>query len=141
MLIGQLVKETGLSKDTIRFYEKQGLIKVGRKQRRANNYKEYSDEVLNRLLVIKRVKNFGFTLNEAADLLDMIEVKEATCNNVSDLIDKKVKVLDAKISEMILFRNQLIAGVQKCKDCCAPQQPDDNCPILVTDNFLSLSGQ
>lgn len=138
MLIGQLVKETGLSKDTIRFYEKQGLITVSRKQRRANNYKEYSEEVLNRLQIIKRVKNFGFTLNEAAGLLDMIEVKEATCNNVSGLIEKKVKVLDAKISEMILFRNQLISGVQKCKDCCTPTLPDDNCPILVSDNFSEL---
>jgi DNA-binding transcriptional MerR regulator len=43
MLIGKLVKETGLSKDTIRFYEKHGLISVNRKERRSNNYKEYSN--------------------------------------------------------------------------------------------------
>ncbi|MFN0293524.1 MerR family transcriptional regulator [Pedobacter helvus] len=59
MLIGELVAKTGLSRDTVRFYEKQGLIAVGRKQRRENNYKEYSDEVLERLLTIKRLKNFG----------------------------------------------------------------------------------
>ncbi|WP_374759669.1 MerR family DNA-binding transcriptional regulator [Dyadobacter chenhuakuii] len=45
MLIGELSKQTDLSRDTIRFYEKQGLIAVGRKERRFNNYKEYSEHV------------------------------------------------------------------------------------------------
>jgi DNA-binding transcriptional MerR regulator len=135
MLIGELSVKTGLSRDTIRFYEKQGLIQVSSKQRRNNNYKEYAAEVISRLQTIRRMKNFGFTLNEVAGLLDMIEVNEATCNNVSDLIAKKVDVLDTKIREMIVLRNQLIAGVQKCKSCCTPAQPEDNCSILVFDSF------
>ncbi len=136
MLIGELVAQTGLSRDTIRFYEKQGLIAIGRKQRRDNNYKEYSDEVLQRLLTIKRLKAFGFTLNEAAEVLEMIGIREATCNNVSGMIDKKVQMLDAKIMDMIALRNQLIAGMRKCVDCCNPSSPEDNCPILVSDTFL-----
>jgi DNA-binding transcriptional MerR regulator len=137
MLIGELSAKTGLTRDTIRFYEKQGLIAVGRKQRRDNNYKEYSDDVLERLQTIKRLKNFGFTLNESAEVLDMIETKEATCNNVSDMIDKKVQFLNAKIMDMIALRNQLIGGVKKCVDCCSPTNPEENCPILVSDNFLN----
>lgn len=86
-------------------------------------------------MTIRRMKNFGFTLNEAADLLDMIEVKEATCDNVSGLIEKKVELLDTKIREMIVLRNQLIAGVKKCKDCCTPADPEENCPILMRDSF------
>ncbi|HQS22875.1 MAG: hypothetical protein B7Y11_01580 [Sphingobacteriia bacterium 24-36-13] len=136
MLIGELSAKTGLSRDAIRFYEKQGLIAVRRKQRRDNNYKEYSDDVLERLQTIKRLKNFGFTLNESAEVLDMIEVKEATCNNVSEMIDKKVQLLDAKIMDMLALRNQLINGVKKCVDCCNPANPEENCPILVSDNFL-----
>jgi DNA-binding transcriptional MerR regulator len=116
-------------------FMKQGLVKVGRKERRDNNYKEYPAEMVERLQTIKRMKNFGFTLNEVADLLDMIGVNEATCDNVSGLIEKKVSLLDAKIREMIAFRNQLIAGVTKCKDCCTPGQPEENCPILVGDSF------
>jgi DNA-binding transcriptional MerR regulator len=134
MLIGELSEKTGLSRDTIRFYEKQGLIQMGRKQRRDNNYKEYPAELTDRLLTIRRMKNFGFTLNEVAGLLGMIEVKEATCGNVSGLIEKKVELLDAKIREMIVLRNQLIAVVTKCKDCCTPT-PEENCPILVKDGF------
>lgn len=136
MLIGELVAKTGLSRDTIRFYEKQGLITISRKQRRENNYKEYSEQVLERLLTIKRLKNFGFTLNESAEILVMIDVKEATCSNVNEMIEKKVQLLDAKIMDMVSIRNQLIAGVKKCVNCCNPQEPDDNCPILITDIFL-----
>ncbi len=135
MLIGQLVKETGLSKDTIRFYEKHGLIKVNRKERRDNNYKEYSNEILTRLLTIKRLKGFGFTLNEVSDLLDMIEMNEASCKKVSHKINDKVTLLDEKIRELIAMRTLLLNGVNKCADGCNPEMSDDNCPILVSDNF------
>ncbi len=137
MLIGQLVKETGLTKDTIRFYEKHGLIKVKRKERRDNNYKEYSNEILTRLLTIKRLKGFGFTLNEVADLLDMIEMNEASCKNVSHKINDKVTLLDEKIRELIAIRTMLLNGVSKCTDGCNPQKADDNCPILVSDKFIA----
>ena len=137
MLIGQLVKETGLSKDTIRFYEKHGLIKVKRKERRDNNYKEYSNEIFTRLLTIKRLKGFGFTLNEVADLLDMIEMNEASCKNVSDKISDKVTLLDEKIKELITIRTLLINGVSKCNADCNPALPDDNCLILVSDKFTA----
>ena len=49
--------------DTIRFYEKQGLVRVGRKERRDNNYKEYPEGIVARLLTIKRMKNIEFTLD------------------------------------------------------------------------------
>jgi DNA-binding transcriptional MerR regulator len=137
MLIGELAAKSSLSRDTIRFYEKQGLISVSRKERRDNNYKEYSDEMLETLLTIKRVKSFGFTLNEAADLIGMIATKEATCDNVSEMIGAKVELLDAKILDLLALRNQLVNGVKKCKDCCNPEQPEDNCPILVSTDFLA----
>lgn len=135
MLIGQLVRETGLSKDTIRFYEKHGLIKVTRKERRDNNYKEYSTGILTKLLTIKRLKGFGFTLNEVADLLDMIEMNEASCKNVAHKINDKVTLLDEKIRELITIRTLLLNSVNKCADGCNPEMSDDNCPILVSDNF------
>jgi DNA-binding transcriptional MerR regulator len=134
MLIGEIVNKTGLSKDTIRFYEKKGLISIDRKERRNNNYKEYSDEMLQRLMTIKLLKSFGFTLNECIDVLDMIEVNEATCNNMSDKIEEKVKVLDVKIKEMIKIRTMLIDGISKCKGFCDPAKPNDNCEIVVLGN-------
>ena len=135
MLIGQLVKETGLTKDTIRFYEKHGLISVSRKERRENNYKEYSPEVKEKLLTVKRLKNFGFTLNEVSDLLEMIEMNEASCNNVWHKINEKVSLLDEKIRELIAVRTMLLNGAKKCQTGCSSPQSEENCQILVSDKF------
>jgi DNA-binding transcriptional MerR regulator len=133
MLIGELVKQSGLPKDTIRFYEKQGLISVGRKERRENNYKEYSQEVLDRLHTIKRLKDFGFTLNEVSGMLDLIEVNEATCNNVAHKITEKVSLLDEKIKDLIRVRTLLLNGADKCAGFCDPDKAQDNCPIIVSE--------
>lgn len=133
MLIGEIVTKTGLSKDTIRFYEKQKLITVSRKERRDNNYKEYSEPVLKRLYTIKHLKGFGFTLNEVAELLDMIDYNEASCSNVKDKIEEKVKLLDEKIEELIQIKSLLMVGLSRCQGGCTPDHPEDNCAILVSD--------
>lgn len=130
MLIGEVSKKTGLSRDTIRFYEKQGLITVGRKARRDNNYKEYPEDVLNRLQTIKRIKGFGFTLNETADLLLLIERNKASCSNVTDTVQQKVSILDEKIREMIQMRQMLLSVVSTCSSC---GDEDENCPVLVSE--------
>lgn len=129
MLIGQLSRLTGFSRDTIRFYEKEGLIKVGRRQRQANNYKDYPDDILKRLLIIKRLKGFGFTLNETSDLLALIEENMASCGIVSHKVDAKVKVIDEKIKELEQIKNMLLNGVALCLNGCAPTA-DRNCTLL-----------
>jgi DNA-binding transcriptional MerR regulator len=131
MLIGELSAKTGLSKDTIRFYEKEGLIKVGRKQRRENNYKEYDETVLGRLCLIKRIKNFGFTLHEAAELLSLIAINAATCDEMRSRATQKVRVIDSKIADLLQLRQQLIRHVQTCRDGCQTVGDDENCPIII----------
>lgn len=131
MLIGKLSEACGLSRDTIRFYEKQGLITIGKKESKFNNYKEYSEETLKRLLSIKQLKSFGFTLNEVSELLDMIDVNEATCKNVSHKIDEKVLLIDQKIQELKAVRKQLLNGKKNCKDeTGALKTPNEACPVL-----------
>lgn len=133
MLIGELSKKTGLSRDTIRFYEKQGLIAVGRKERRFNNYKEYSSDTLQRLLQIKRIKSFGFTLAETAEFLAMIENKEASCGSVSEKFAEKVGLIDQKITQLIGLRSLMQSGVENCLRCCSPEDEDENCPLLTSE--------
>lgn len=135
MLIGELSKKTGLSRDTIRFYEKQGLISIGRKERRFNNYKEYSEETLQNLLAIKRIKNFGFTLNETADFLALIASNAASCDNVSQKMLEKVKLIDEKIAALQELRNSMLNGVNNCLSCCLPNDESTNCMMLTNDNF------
>jgi DNA-binding transcriptional MerR regulator len=82
------------------------------------------------------LKNFGFTLNEVAGLLEMIELNEASCNKVSNKISEKVTLLDNKIQELMAVRTLLINGVKKCTGGCPTKQSEDNCPILVSDKFV-----
>ncbi len=64
MLIGELSKRTGLSKDTIRFYEKMGLVVACDRQAGTRQYKEFGEDTVQRLLLINQGKALGFTLKE-----------------------------------------------------------------------------
>ena len=131
MLIGELSAKTGLSRDTIRFYEKEGLISVGRKQRRANNYKEYDETVLERLHLIRRIKNFGFTLQETAELLSLIAVNAATCDEMRSRTTQKIALIDSKIADLLQLRQQLVSNLQTCIDGCQTADNNENCPIII----------
>ncbi|GGD48014.1 heavy metal-responsive transcriptional regulator [Emticicia aquatilis] len=129
MLIGELSNKTGLSRDTIRFYEKQGLISIGRKERRENNYKEYSENTLHKLLTIKRIKNFGFTLNETEEFLALLDRDAATCENVAEKMNEKLFKIDEKIKELQDLRSSLSSNLTIClSNCC--QSESNNCQML-----------
>lgn len=132
MLIGELAKASGLSRDTIRFYEKRRLIAAGKRERRFNNYKEYTEETLKRLLSIKRLKSFGFTLNEVAGLLEKSDDGHATCEEVSCTIDEKILLISQKIKELEKVRSQLEEGKRNCQDeTGALSTPGKTCPVFV----------
>lgn len=132
MLIGEVSIKTGLSRDTIRFYEKKGLIEVGRKERRDNGYKEYSKDTLMRLKSIKLMKGFGFTLNEVSDLLNLMDLNEATCASVESLAREKMELIKMKIIELEQIKKMLQDGLSNCKGtACNPNLPEENCPAIV----------
>jgi DNA-binding transcriptional MerR regulator len=118
MLIGELVQRTGFTKDTIRFYEKKGLISIG-KNRRDNNYKEYSEQVLNKLLLIRKVKDMGFTLNEIDTFFDLWQEEDATCNNLKFTLENKIKAVDAEMIKLAELKTRLVTSLNKCnnEDC------------------------
>lgn len=118
MLIGELVKRSGMTKDAIRFYERKGLISLDKKQRRDNNYKEYSEQVLERLILIKTIKRYGFTINEIDSLLERSK-PENSFYNLMDTIDHKVVQIDDQIKRLTELREKLASAVVKCKagDC------------------------
>lgn len=132
MLIGELSRLTGFSRDTIRFYEKEGLITVGRKERRQNNYKDYSEATLKRLLIIKRLKGFGFTLNETSDLIAMMEENMASCNTINEKVATKLKTIDEKIKELENIKNTLLNGVSSCLNG-ATSTANRSCKMLIPE--------
>jgi MerR family Zn(II)-responsive transcriptional regulator of zntA len=93
MLIGELSKRTGLSKDTIRFYEKTGLITASDKQAGTRIYKEYSAETVERLLRINQGKGLGFTLNEIKQLIN-------ECSNATLTKNEQIRIIECKLEEI-----------------------------------------
>jgi MerR family transcriptional regulator, copper efflux regulator len=93
MLIGELAKTTGLSKDTIRFYEKMGLIDADERQAGTRTYKEFSSLMVERLMMITQGKSLGFTLNEIKYLI------QAWGNDIMPT-DEKIRVIDSKLEEI-----------------------------------------
>lgn len=100
MLIGELSKKTGLSKDTIRFYEKMGLIEAKARQAGTRTYMEFSSEILERVVMITQGKSLGFTLNEIKHLIE-------TWGSVSMPLAEKLKVIDRKFDEITEKMRQL----------------------------------
>lgn len=130
MLIGQLAKKAGLSRDTIRFYEKQGLIAPGVQDSPFNNYKRYPAQSLEKLLLIKKLKGFGFTLKEISSFLDLLDRNVATCKNVEHQFSDKISLIDAKIKALQEMRALMIRGLASC-----PRTTEEtgNCPMITMD--------
>lgn len=104
MLIGELVKKTGLPKDTIRFYEKMGLITAQERQAGTRIYKDYGDETVEHLAMIDQGKRLGFTLKEIKQLMD-------TWNTVGMPEAEQIRVIEQKLTEIAQKMHQL--GVMK----------------------------
>lgn len=116
MLIGELVKRSGFTKDAIRFYEKRGLIALNKKQRRDNNYKEYPEEVLERLALIKTIKGFGFTLTEIDTFFELWKTEDTACTEeLSATLDHKVAQIDDQIHRLMELRKKLTDSISKCR--------------------------
>ena len=119
MLIGELVERSGLTKDTIRFYEKKGLISLGSKSRRDNNYKEYSEQILEKLTLIRKLKDLGFTLNEIDTFLELWRDEDASCKNLKYTLENKILLINEQMLKLAELKNRLSESVIKCNnnDC------------------------
>lgn len=105
MQIGALCQSTGMSKDTIRFYEKIGLL-VDVK-RKANGYKEYSDSHVEQLKLLKHAKELGFTLNEIKELAGLFFSKKLTSSDMNTYLESKEKEIDEKITKLKNFKKEI----------------------------------
>ena len=118
MLIGDLAKRSGLSRDTIRFYEKTGLIEVSKNDRRENKYKDYPEQVLKKLQVIQQLKGFGFTLPEIGELIALYESDLNTCADNIPKVKEKIVSIDEKIQQLNLIREKLVNCLNNCPGAC-----------------------
>ena len=127
MQIGRVAQSTGLSVDTIRFYEKQSLIPPA--QRTDAGYRVYDESTVDRLQLIGRAQSLGFSLQEIRELLLIEDGEPDGCSHVRDLIADKVRQVKEKIAGLRRIEKRLAKAQEQCstalKRSCSAQ-----CPIL-----------
>lgn len=121
MLIGELSKKTGLSKDTIRFYDKLGLISASDRRAGTRFYKEYSPETVERLLMIVQGKGLGFTLNEIKQLLDEWNSGAISKRDQIKIIERKIEEIEAKTQQLDAIKTYLSVKLSKLSEEVAPE--------------------
>lgn len=123
--IGGLAKEVQVKTDTIRFYEKIGLMP--KPLHTESGYRHYKDEDLKRLRFIVRAKGMGFTLAEIKDLLAIKVSSKEKCDAVYAESQHKIKTIDQKMSELKKMKMALSKLMEQCH---LENHRQEECPIL-----------
>jgi MerR family copper efflux transcriptional regulator len=124
LTIGQVARKAGVGVETVRFYERQGLLQ--RPDRKASGYRLFGPAAVARLRFIRRAKELGFTLREINDLLDLRAGNTATRADVRRRAEQKVADLDTRIRDLQRMREALIGLIAACHG----DGPAEECPIL-----------
>ncbi len=105
MNIGQLSSLSDVPAQTIRFYEKRGLLPEP--QRRANGYRVYDQSAIDRIAFIRRAQRAGLTLNEIGGVLDVRAEGRTPCSHVSQLLTTKLRDVTTQMQELRTLRGEL----------------------------------
>lgn len=118
--ISKVAKELGINIETVRFYERKGLIEQPLKPE--VGYRHYPKETINRIRFIKHAQQLGFTLDEIANLLAL---NDGSCHQVEELTQQKLSSVKKKLSDLQQLEKALQGLLAQC-------QSSDNkrCPII-----------
>ena len=122
--IGQLAKAVGVNPQTIRFYEREGLLPPPPRQG-SSNYRAYGEADRERLEFILRAKAAGFTLNDIRELAESTE-SDDTCEAVDERVTARLQDVRAKLRVLQHLRRQLEAMHR----ACAQNPAKETCPVL-----------
>jgi len=126
LFIGELAGKAGVNRETLRYYERRGLLKPVR--RTGSGYRVYGRESTERLLFIKRAQGFGFTLEEIRELLTLRPESSRSCDRVMGMLDRKLEELRQQITEIRSFHKQLSRYRQRCAEAL---DEGESCPLIV----------
>ncbi|RLC15621.1 MAG: heavy metal-responsive transcriptional regulator [Deltaproteobacteria bacterium] len=124
LLIGELAEKVNVNKETIRYYERKGLIP--NPPRNDSGHRQYSEIDIKRTEFIKRTQSLGFSLKEIKDLLMLKIEPGTTCKDIQKIVELKIVDVDQKITDLMLIKKTLknLAGR------CTSKGPVSDCPIL-----------
>lgn len=122
---GVLAAKAGLNIETVRFYERSGLIKEPR--RSASGYRQYPRSTVTRLRFIKRAQQLGFSLRDIGELLSLRASPQRSNARVKRLAEQKLTVIDGKLRDLQRMREALAA----LSDACDGHGTVAECPIIT----------
>jgi len=109
--IGDVSKQTGIGIETLRFYEKAGIL--DRPARTESGYRLYEPGVLERIAFIRQAQVLGFTLEEIRQLIEHKRAGENPCSHVRQIVRRRLDELDEKLKQMQSFRNELAKNLEE----------------------------
>ena len=124
LTIGKLATASEVNVETIRFYERKGILAQPKKQ---GSFRTYPDEYITRIRFIKRSQELGFTLKETKELLDLKIKNQSRCSDVLSKTEEKIEEINQKIKDLKKMKKSL-KGLASC--CVDDNQPLSDCPIL-----------
>ena len=124
--IGRLAKEAGVNRETLRYYERLGLLSPD--ERTAAGYRLYGARGAERLRFIKRAQGFGFSLEEIRELLSLRPQSARSCDRVMAMLDGKLEELARQIAEMRRFHKELSSYRFRCAEAL---EEGSACPLIV----------
>ncbi len=133
--IGKVAREAGVGVETIRFYERGGLIEAP--PRRESGYRQYPKEIISRLRFIKRAKELGFTLKEIKELLTLRVEPDTTCDDIRRRAETKISDIEARIGTLEKMKEALL----KLTLSCTGRGPVSECPIIEAMEDKSGEGR
>lgn len=125
MKIGELANQTGVTTQTLRFYEREGLLPEP--ARTSNGYRDYQKEMVGEIVFIRASLDTGFTLKEIKHLNCLDPNRFGTCAEMSDLLKQKLRDIDVKITALKRVRERL----EMLEEHCSQHPPGDSCPALT----------
>ena len=128
--IGQVAQATGLSIDTIRFYEKQGLLR--RSARTEGGFRLFGSPEVETLKFVRKAQELGFSLSQIRELLILRADHLPACSHVKELLDQKLTAVGQKIEELRNLERTLQLALRKCKRGLKTTAPGhaECCPVL-----------
>jgi len=113
MAIGALARAAGTKAETIRYYERIGLLP--RPPRTAANYRSYGTAELARLSFIRRARALGFSIDQVSALLDLADRRDRSCEAVDALAKEHLETIEAKIADLMALRRELADLIGQCR--------------------------
>lgn len=124
LTIGHLAREAGINLETVRYYEREGLLPKA--PRSASGYRLFPTDAVRRLRFIKRAQELGFSLKEIRELLALRLLPRTTSGEIRKRAEAKIADIEGKMRSLASMRKSLRKLAESCSGCA----PLSECPIL-----------